>query len=69
ATTVVRNTPFSSATWAEVNEYVVSLFQNRFPSRKSAKIMTDPISGMSRGYGFVRFSDEQDQQRALSEMQ
>ncbi|KAK2796846.1 hypothetical protein FQN50_009407 [Emmonsiellopsis sp. PD_5] len=54
----------------EVNEYVlVSLFQSRFPSCKSAKIMTDPISGMSRGYGFVRFSDETDQQRALSEMQ
>ena len=31
--------------------------------------MTDPISGMSRGYGFVRFSDEGDQQRALTEMQ
>ncbi|KAK6375560.1 hypothetical protein LTR64_003687 [Lithohypha guttulata] len=54
----------------EVNEYVlVSLFQSRFPSCKSAKIMTDPLSGMSRGYGFVRFSDESDQQRALSEMQ
>src|SRR5207302_10461425 len=33
------------------------------------KIMTDPVSGMSRGYGFVRFSDEMDQQRALTEMQ
>jgi len=54
----------------EVNEFVlVSLFQSRFPSCKSAKIMTDPISGMSRGYGFVRFLDEVDQQRALSEMQ
>jgi RNA recognition motif-containing protein len=54
----------------EVNEYVlVSLFQSRFPSCKSAKIMTDPLSGMSRGYGFVRFSDESDQQRALVEMQ
>lgn len=54
----------------EVNEYVlVSLFQARFPSCKSAKIMTDPISGMSRGYGFVRFANEQDQQRALTEMQ
>ncbi|KAG0638573.1 hypothetical protein HOY80DRAFT_155074 [Tuber brumale] len=54
----------------EVNEYVlVSLFQSRFPSCKSAKIMTDPVSGMSRGYGFVRFSDEMDQQRALTEMQ
>lgn len=31
--------------------------------------MTDNISGLSRGYGFVRFSDETDQQRALTEMQ
>jgi len=54
----------------EVNEFVlVSLFQSRFGSCKSAKIMTDPISGMSRGYGFVRFSDEADMQRALTEMQ
>jgi RNA recognition motif-containing protein len=54
----------------EVNEYVlVSLFQNKFQSTKSAKIMTDPITSMSRGYGFVRFGDESDQQRALTEMQ
>ena len=54
----------------EVNEFVlVSLFQNRFPSCKSAKIMTDPITGVSRGYGFVRFSEQHDQERALSEMQ
>jgi RNA recognition motif-containing protein len=54
----------------EVNEFVlVSLFQGRFPSCKSAKIMTDAMTGQSRGYGFVRFSDEQDQQRALVEMQ
>jgi RNA recognition motif-containing protein len=31
--------------------------------------MSDPISGMSRGYGFVRFTDESEQQRALTEMQ
>ncbi|KAK4214799.1 hypothetical protein QBC37DRAFT_439931 [Rhypophila decipiens] len=54
----------------EVNEFVlVSLFQSRFPSCKSAKIMTDAMTGQSRGYGFVRFSDETDQQRALVEMQ
>ncbi|KAI0200251.1 RNA-binding domain-containing protein [Astrocystis sublimbata] len=54
----------------EVTEFVlVALFQNRFPSCKSAKIMTDQQTGQSRGYGFVRFSSEEDQQRALTEMQ
>lgn len=54
----------------EVNEYVlISLFQGRFASCTSAKIMSDPITGLSRGYGFVRFSDEADQQTALKEMQ
>lgn len=47
----------------------MSLFQGKYPSTKSAKIMSDPISGLSRGYGFVRFSEEGDQQRALTEMQ
>ena len=54
----------------EVNVYVLySLFQSKFPSCKSAKIMSDPMSGMSRGYGFVRFSDESEQQGALQTMQ
>ncbi|KAK6980850.1 hypothetical protein R3P38DRAFT_3376597 [Favolaschia claudopus] len=39
-----------------------------FASCKSAKIMLDPVTGVSRGYGFVRFTDEADQQRALIEM-
>ncbi|KAK9486599.1 hypothetical protein V1527DRAFT_462923 [Lipomyces starkeyi] len=54
----------------ETSEYVLlNLFQSRYPSCKSAKIMTDPVSGMSRGYGFVRFTDESEMQRALTEMQ
>lgn len=44
---------------------LVSLFTPLFPSTKSAKIMYDPSTGVSRGYGFVRFADEADMQRAL----
>ncbi|KAJ7848374.1 hypothetical protein B0H14DRAFT_899168, partial [Mycena olivaceomarginata] len=43
-------------------------FIRPFASCKSAKIMVDPVTGVSRGYGFVRFTDEADQQRALIEM-
>jgi len=31
--------------------------------------MSDPITGASRGYGFVRFGEEGDQQRSLTDMQ
>ncbi|CAK5261834.1 unnamed protein product [Mycena citricolor] len=40
-----------------------------FPSCKSAKVMVDAETGISRGFGFVRFAEEADQQRALVEMQ
>lgn len=40
-----------------------------FASCKTAKIMVDPSTGLSRGYGFIRFTDEADQRRALIEMQ
>lgn len=54
----------------EVTEFSLhQLFQSRYPSCKSAKIMTDPVTNISRGYGFVRFSDESERQRALTEMQ
>ena len=51
----------------EVSEgELVALFTPLFPSTKSAKIMYDPASGLSRGYGFVRFGDENDMQRSLA---
>lgn len=40
-----------------------------FLSTKSAAIMTDPSTGLSRGFGFVRFTSEIDCARALVEMQ
>lgn len=40
-----------------------------FLSCKSAKIMVDPVMGVSKGYGFVRFGTMADASRALIEMQ
>ncbi|BGP37468.1 hypothetical protein JCM10449v2_001374 [Rhodotorula kratochvilovae] len=44
---------------------LMTLFTPLFPSTKSAKVMCDPSTGLSRGYGFVRFTDEADMARAL----
>jgi hypothetical protein len=40
-----------------------------FLSCCNAKVMVDSITGISKGYGFVRFTSEADQKRALVEMQ
>lgn len=45
---------------------LVALFTPLFQSTKSAKIMYDPSTGLSRGYGFVRFGDENDMTRSLA---
>lgn len=44
-------------------------FQSRYASCRSAKVVTDPMTGLSRGYGFVRFGEEHEQQRSMVEMQ
>lgn len=44
------------------------MFRSRYPSCHSAKIMTDPLTGISRGYGFVRFLNQLEQQDAVIEM-
>ena len=45
------------------------MFASRYSSCKTAKVVTDALTNLSRGYGFVRFSDEEEQLRALEEMQ
>ncbi|KAJ7900741.1 hypothetical protein B0H14DRAFT_3123809 [Mycena olivaceomarginata] len=62
--------------WRSFRNPVLGLRNDRAPkfirpfgSCKSAKIMLDLVTGVSRGYGFVRFTDEADQQRTLIEMQ
>lgn len=43
-------------------------FCERYPSVKGAKVVIDSNTGRSKGYGFVRFGDENERSRALTEM-
>ncbi|KFK27100.1 hypothetical protein AALP_AA8G334500 [Arabis alpina] len=43
-------------------------FMNVYASVKGAKVVTDRTTGRSKGYGFVRFADENEQMRAMTEM-
>ena len=43
-------------------------FASRFPSVKGAKVVVDPNTGRSKGYGFVRFADEKERTQAMTEM-
>lgn len=49
--------------------HLLLFFQKAFPdSVRTVRVMTDPITGKSRCFGFVRFTDEQERERALTEM-
>ena len=49
--------------------YDQATFQARYVSCKTGKVILNPVTGLSKGYGFVRFTDESEQQRAMTEMQ
>lgn len=54
---------------ADVTDYQLQeTFKNVYSSVKGAKVVTDRITGRSKGYGFVRFGDEGEQLRAMTEM-
>ncbi|XP_078429753.1 polyadenylate-binding protein RBP47-like [Wolffia australiana] len=44
------------------------LFSAKYPSVKGAKVVVDPNTGRSKGYGFVRFGEESEKSRAITEM-
>ncbi|RKP30300.1 RNA-binding domain-containing protein [Metschnikowia bicuspidata] len=49
--------------------HLLLFFQKVFPdSVRTVRVMTDPMTGKSRCFGFVRFTDDQERQRALVEM-
>lgn len=47
---------------------LMEFFHSHYPSCKAAKVVIDN-TGVSRGYGFVRFGAENERQRSLNEMQ
>ena len=53
----------------DVTDYVLQeTFRSRYTSVKGAKVVMDTITGRSKGYGFVRFGDENEKTHAMSEM-
>ncbi|KAF2304976.1 hypothetical protein GH714_000835 [Hevea brasiliensis] len=54
---------------ADVTDYQLQeTFRVRYPSVKGAKVVIDRLTGRTKGYGFVRFGDESEQLRAMTEM-
>lgn len=54
---------------ADVTDYVLlETFRAHYPSVKGAKVVIDRTTGRSKGYGFVKFADESEQLRAMTEM-
>ncbi|KDP22083.1 hypothetical protein JCGZ_25914 [Jatropha curcas] len=53
----------------DVTDYLLQeTFRAHYPSVRGAKVVTDPNTGRSKGYGFVKFGDENERNRAMSEM-
>ncbi|KAL8129333.1 hypothetical protein V2J09_018488 [Rumex salicifolius] len=53
----------------EVTDYMLQeLFRTHYPSVRGAKVVTDPSTGRSKGYGFVKFADEMEKNRSMQEM-
>ncbi|XP_011628460.1 polyadenylate-binding protein RBP45 isoform X1 [Amborella trichopoda] len=54
---------------SDVTDYLLQeTFRSHYSSVKGAKVVTDRLTGRSKGYGFVRFGDENEQLRAMTEM-
>ncbi|XP_059475388.1 tRNA selenocysteine 1-associated protein 1 [Neocloeon triangulifer] len=53
----------------EVDDYqLYRLLASRYHSLRTAKVVMDPSTGVSKGYAFVKFSNEEDQKACLIDM-
>lgn len=54
---------------SDVTDYMLQeMFRGHYPSVKSAKVVMDRLTSRTKGYGFVKFVDESEQIRAMTEM-
>lgn len=49
-------------------EVLNNFFKEKYKSVISSKIIVDPSTKISKGYGFVKFSDKSESEKAISEM-
>ena len=50
------------------SEQLISFFKSKYKSVIGGKIIIDPKTKLSKGYGFVTFSDEKEKEKAMIEM-
>ena len=50
------------------SEKLISFFKSKYNSVIGGKIVIDPSTKLSKGYGFVTFSDEKEKEKAMTEM-
>ena len=51
------------------NQILMAQFQKKYPSVYEAKIIIDPVTKNSKGFGFLRFGIQEQAQAAISDMQ
>lgn len=51
------------------NPMLLKEFKQIYPSVHEAKIICDPVTRISKGYGFIKFSSKEESERAMQEMQ
>ncbi|KAJ4766855.1 Polyadenylate-binding protein RBP47B [Rhynchospora pubera] len=53
----------------DVTDFILQeTFRVHYPSVRGAKVVIDANTGRSKGYGFVKFADENEKNRAMTEM-
>ncbi len=50
------------------SEQLISFFKSKYDSVTGGKIIVDPSTKLSKGYGFVNFSNEKEKEKAMNEM-